>query len=85
MCWRARSKKCRYPTRRGEINAVVQAAKAYLAVAKSSGEPMPGAPDEMAVKDALLRMDAEVLRFMTYRRDWNARYWTFFPGRKGSA
>jgi type I restriction-modification system DNA methylase subunit len=47
---------------REEIDAVVQAAKVYLAVAKSSGVPMPSAPDETAVKDALLRMDAEVLR-----------------------
>lgn len=47
---------------REEIDVVVQAAQVYLAVAKSSVEPMAGAPDEMAVKDALLRMDAEVLR-----------------------
>ena len=47
---------------REEIDAVVRAARAYLAIAKSSGEPMASATRERAVKDALLRMDAEVLR-----------------------
>lgn len=67
---------------RGEINAVVQAAKAYLAVAKSSGEPMPGAPDEMAVKDALLRMDAEVLRLYDLPPRLERQVLDIFSGKK---
>ncbi len=67
---------------REEIDAVVQAARVYLAIAKSSGEPMTGTPDERAVKYALLRMDAEVLRLYDLPPRLERQVLDIFSGKK---
>ncbi|MGC8540549.1 MAG: HsdM family class I SAM-dependent methyltransferase [Phycisphaerae bacterium] len=68
-------------SRRG-IDAVVQAAKEYLAVAKPAGGPTWGEQNEMAVKNALLRMDAEVLRLYDLPPRLERQVLDIFSGRK---
>lgn len=65
-----------------DIDLVVQAAKEYLAIAKSAGGPMWGEQNEMAVKNALLRMDAEVLRLYDLPPRLERQILDIFSGKK---
>ena len=46
----------------GQVDSVIRAAKAYLELARQTEEPMRFPPPEEGIKQALVRMDAEVLR-----------------------
>lgn len=67
---------------RREIDEVVHTAKAYLAAARSSGEPTPGAFGGTAVKEALLRMDAAVLRLYDLPPRLERQVLDIFSGKK---